>query len=129
MAQAHRCAYLIETSSRRVGILLKYTTKVRSPWQFFFGQEEVDGLKHLRKVLGRENVYLGLICHTDGICCVHLPEIAELGLAMRDLVENAVSVHRPRGRSYRFRGPGRNELPRAIPQNRWPEAILGEAKQ
>src|SRR5690349_4896118 len=48
-------------------LYLKYSTKVRSPWQFTFMNSEQ---KLLRAVARRESVVIGLICANDGVAAL-----------------------------------------------------------
>lgn len=47
-----------------LAVLLKYSTRVRSPWGFTFTPDEQ---KALRKKAAESNTAIGLICGSDGV--------------------------------------------------------------
>ena len=61
----------------RVALLLKYSTKKKSPWGFSFPEPQVQRIvTHMSENHGR-TLLLGLICHTDGVCIVTTRDLEE----------------------------------------------------
>jgi len=122
----HASAYLAEAGDRRVALLLKLSTRKRSPWQFTFTEGEAAALAALAGTYPEHERLLVLVCHTDGVCC--LPH-DRLGAIMNDPkapAGQAVSVARGEGRSYRVTGPARRKMTRTIPMNDWPRRVFFE---
>ena len=65
--------YLVNES---VWVLLKYTTKGGSPWQFTFTTEDVARLQHCPDEADR--VVMALVCGGDGICTISAGTALEL---------------------------------------------------
>lgn len=59
-----------------VGLLIKYSTNRLHPWQFGVTRSNLLELLELKKRY--PNVYVVLICHTDGIVVLTLEEILEV---------------------------------------------------
>src|SRR3990172_9307766 len=59
-----------------VFVLLKYTTKGRSPWGFTFDQEDVE--RCFKMATEYRKVVLGLICGGDGVCAIDWSEARNL---------------------------------------------------
>lgn len=125
-SEALRSTYLVATEVRCVAVMFKYATKKTSPWQFTFSADQAAVLEGLDRQHGQRDVYLALICHTDGVCCVQLSELDEVGVELDQLANTALYVKRPRRGSYWLRGPGRVDLGRAIPLSRWPDELYEE---
>lgn len=122
----HASAYLAEAGDWRVALLLKLSTRKRSPWQFTFTDGEGAALANMAERFAGHRRLLVLVCHTDGVCC--LPH-ARLGDIMDDPETPAgqsVSVARGDGRSYRVSGPGRRKMPGTIPMSDWPRRVFSE---
>lgn len=51
---------------------IKYSKNRISPWTFSFSETHVNELTDLKGQY--EDVYIVLICHEDGICCLNYPE-------------------------------------------------------
>lgn len=102
-------------------VLLKYTTKSRSPWGFTFDQEDVD--RCVKMAEEYNSVYVGLVCASDGICALTWHEIDELlkGKAGR------IAVDRKHNKSYSVWGTA-GELKRKVSVNRWP-GLMFEATE
>ena len=58
------------------GILIKYSTKRMSPWQFTFTRKHIDELFGMIQIL--KAVYLVLVCKDNGIVCLNPKEIRSL---------------------------------------------------
>ncbi len=121
----HSDAYEVRGRDRSLLLVVKYSTKKKSPWQFSFGTQQVAELRELIGLYPRRPIMVAFVCHIDGVCAVRLEELASIGLPLEGLVGASVSVRRPRGGSYWVSGPGREKMDRAIPQNRL-LSIFGE---
>ncbi len=84
----------------RVRALLKYSTKVRSPWGFTFMPDEQ---RLLREHEGAGHLVVGLICGSDGV--VALPLADYLQIAPPKDVAIHVSCYRRHGEHYEVNGP------------------------
>lgn len=61
--------YLIDD---KYGLYIKYSQKRISPWVFTFDKVHIDEISEVYGLL--KNVYIVLICHDDGICCLNWQE-------------------------------------------------------
>lgn len=102
-------------------VLLKYSTKNRSPWGFTFGPDE-QALLHLRSLNGPTVV--GLVCGADGIAAIHYSSFAEVASARKVAVH--IACYRRHGEHYEVSGPD-GTLPRKVPPSRW-QQIVQESK-
>ncbi|MEO8360409.1 MAG: hypothetical protein ABI672_10300 [Vicinamibacteria bacterium] len=102
-----------------LSVLLKYSTKGRSPWFFTLTVEE-------QRLLGQHrmgNVHVvGLICGSDGIATLSCSELRTIASG----TENALhlSCFRQHREHYEVRGPD-GTLARKIPPSDW-QRILGD---
>lgn len=113
--------YRLENRAGQALVHLKRATKKTSPWKFTFPPGQVRSLR--RAASKDSSLRIGLICHTDGVCCVPWADLRDL-LPPRAESASSVSVSRPSGGAYRLRGPGGTKLNRAIRMSDWPKAIL-----
>jgi hypothetical protein len=114
--------YIVEVYATKAVILFKFTAKKKSAWAFTVSSGELLALTQAEPSEPEARRFLGLICHTDGVCCVPLPVLVTV---MRSGDAGGLSVKRRSRGSYLLSGPGRTEFERAIPQSDWPRAILG----
>lgn len=98
-------------------VLLKYTTKARTPWGFTFDQEDVD--RCLRMASEYQAVVLGLICGGDGVCALHWQEVQ----ALLGDKPGRVAAGRRHNESYGVWGT-LGELKRKVPVARWPSLLF-----
>lgn len=56
-----------------IGIYIKYSTKRMSPWRFSFLKEHQEEIDEMSTILS--NVFVVLVCHTDGIVCLDYNEL------------------------------------------------------
>jgi hypothetical protein len=122
----HQSAYVVEIGDRRVALLIKLSTKKKSPWQFTFTEVEGDALAALEESYPHHERLLVFVCHLDGVCCLPHALLAEIMDDPNVPAGQAVSIARGDGRSYRVTGPGRTKLSRTIPMNDWPRRVLAE---
>ena len=100
-------------------ILLKYSTKGRSPWGFTFDQEDVD--RASRVAADYQRVILGLICGGDGICAINWEE----GRRLLADQPGRIAVGRKHNHSYSVWGTA-GELKWKVPVNRWPSLVFDQ---
>lgn len=98
-------------------VLIKYTTKHRSPWIFTFSNDEINRLHDLS--LKTQNIILAFVCAGDGICSICYSEF-------QTLLTNApgwISINRKFGKQYKVSGTN-GELKGKISVSRWPQIIF-----
>ena len=99
-----------------VFVLIKYTAKLSTPWQFTFSPTERDSIdKQHRDYL----VVLALVCGDDGICAVRWDDVASI-------VDNPatwIAVHRKVNKRYKITGNG-GEMQGRVPRNHWPGVVF-----
>lgn len=61
---------------RSACLLIKYTTKARSPWRFTLSESELRVLTDFRKQVAI--VVIALVCGGDGICALEWDEVERL---------------------------------------------------
>jgi hypothetical protein len=66
----HPTIYLIETDSSKSAILFKVSKKPKSAWSFTLSVREELALDTLHSKYPDVSVFIALICHKDGICCI-----------------------------------------------------------
>jgi len=97
----------------RVYILIKYSTKGRSPWAFTFTPEEQ---KFLSQLPDKKSIVIGLVCGADGIVAVRY-EMFRLIASRRDTALH-VGCFRTHRKAYEVRGPD-GRLPNKVPPSAW----------
>jgi hypothetical protein len=120
----HVSAYRITRGGVHVGVLLKVSTKRKSPWPFVFTAWELAAIGRYRKLHPRDPVFVGLVCNRDGICCTKLDAVYELLELGETLESKRIAVRRPSGGSYWLSGPHRVKAERCIPMNAWPHSLF-----
>jgi hypothetical protein len=120
----HPSVYTVETGDRRVTLLLKLSTKKKSPWQFTFTEGEGAALAALAEAYPAFERLLVFVCHLDGVCCLPYGRLGELIEDPFTPAGQAVSVARAERKSYRVSGPGRLRLRGTIPVNDWPRIVF-----
>ena len=98
-------------------ILLKYSTKSRTPWRFTFTLDEMVHVESLIKQNAR--IVIALVCGGDGICAIHAKELYSI------LGDNPgwISVKRNFNEQYGVAGPY-GQLERKVSFQRWPSIIF-----
>jgi hypothetical protein len=86
--------------NERLSVLLKYSTRGRSPWGFTFAPDELRGLAARAT---RMATSVGLICGSDGIATVDFRSLVEVA----PLTEASIHIacYRAHGEHYEVRGP------------------------
>jgi hypothetical protein len=98
-------------------VLLKYTTKARTPWGFTFDQEDIDRCNAMNKE--HSQLVVGLTCGGDGVCAVTWSEM----LYMLDRQPGRIAVGRKHDQSYRIWGKG-GKISNMVPVKRWPSIMF-----
>ncbi|MDA9405169.1 hypothetical protein [Bradyrhizobium sp. CCBAU 45389] len=99
--------------NERMIVLLKYSTKVRSPWGFTFTEDEQQRLSFMS---GKQRTVIGLVCGADGI--VALPYDSYSTIASARAASAYVSCYRDHGEHYQVSGPD-GILKRKVPPSSW----------
>jgi hypothetical protein len=86
--------------NERMIVLLKYSTKARSPWGFTFTEEEQQQLSFRSR---KQRTVIGLVCGSDGI--VALPYESYSTIASMRAASAHVSCYRDHGEHYEVSGP------------------------
>jgi len=81
-------------------VLLKYSTKKRSPWGFTFMPNE-QALLELRAL--ESTLTIGLICGDDGIAAIPYERFRTIALPRKSAIH--VSCYRSHGEHYEVNGP------------------------
>jgi hypothetical protein len=110
----HTLGYIVNS---KVLILLKYSTKSRTPWRFTFTLDEMVQIENYIKQ--NDRIVIALVCGGDGVCAIHAKELFNI------LGDNPgwISVKRNFNEQYGVAGHyGR--LERKISFQRWPSIIF-----
>jgi hypothetical protein len=107
--------------NERLTVLLKYSTKGRSPWAFTFTPDEQRLL--LEQALGPE-VVVGLICGSDGVAVFSCEEYLTIAKAEKSAVH--ISCYRQHGEYYEVNGPA-GRLSRKVSPSEWRRILGSEA--
>ncbi|MGY3497829.1 hypothetical protein [Bradyrhizobium sp. USDA 4502] len=99
--------------NERITLLLKYSTKVRSPWGFTFTEDEQQQLSSMAL---RQSTVIGLVCGSDGI--VALPYDSYSAIASMRAASAYVSCYRDYGEHYEVSGPD-GPLKRKVAPSSW----------
>jgi hypothetical protein len=91
----------------RYGLYIKHSAQRMGPWQFTFSTPNTNDLLQLR--LRCDEVFVVLVCWTDGMVCLELSEVANL-LGVGSSEQAWIRAERLRGKSYSVSGSG-GELP------------------
>jgi hypothetical protein len=95
-----------------ISILLKYSTKGRSPWGFTLTPDE----QKLLRSLASTDFIVGLICGSDGIAAFDANELGTIATFNGPAIH--ISCYRKHGEHYEVSGPSGVML-RKIPPSRW----------
>jgi hypothetical protein len=94
-------------------VLLKYSTRGRSPWGFTFTPDEQEALA---REAALTNTYVGLVCGSDGVTAINFETYALIARPKTTPIR--VSCFRAYGEHYEVRGPD-GVLPRKIAPSAW----------
>jgi len=97
----------------RVLVLLKYSTKNRSPWGFTFTENEQG---RLQTRSSKYETKIGLVCGSDGVVALAYQDFLEIAKPRSGTVH--VACYRQHGEFYEVNGPD-GTLNRKIPPSGW----------
>jgi hypothetical protein len=103
----------------RISVLLKYSTKIRSPWGFTFSEEEQ---RQLLTKAGKHPIVIGLICGADGVAALSYESYLKIAAAREGAVH--VSCYRDHGEHYEIGGPD-GPLERKVAPSSWQRILEG----
>jgi len=119
---SHKCSnvkrfgigYLINDKS---AVLIKYSTKVKSPWRFVISNEEINFF--IEPMKNGLRCVIALVCGGDGVCAIDWTEASIL-------LGNAtpwLSAKRNFNEQYAVAGPN-GKLCHKVPLQDWPEIVI-----
>ena len=94
-------------------VLLKYSTKGRSPWGFTFTPDEQESL---RTKASQFKTVVGLICGADGVAAFDCSDYSKIAQPRRSAVH--ISCYRQHGEHYEVNGPD-GRLDGKVPPSNW----------
>lgn len=115
----HALGYIINDE---MIVLLKYSTKNRTPWRFSFTLDEMISIETLCKK--NVKIVIALVCGGDGVCAIHAEELHDI---MGDNPE-WIAVRRNFKEQYGVAGP-KGLLERKIAFQRWPAIVFEPASK
>ena len=128
LGRLHPSIYLVETDRSKSAVLFKISKKPTSAWSFTLSAEEESALDILPCQHPRVAVFLALVCHKDGICCIAKERLWTIMDTHAEISGQHISVSRRPRSSYYVRGPGRQPLEQTVPQSDWPRVILSDSE-
>ena len=84
----------------RLSVLLKYSTKVRSPWGFTFAPDEQVMLEQRSP---KFRILIGLICGSDGVAAISYEAYLSVAAAKSGAIH--IACYRKHGEHYEVCGP------------------------
>ncbi|WP_414578957.1 hypothetical protein [Anabaena sp. CCY 9402-a] len=124
LSSIHSSLYLIKSTNKESAILFKISRKPTSSWSFSFSHQEEIALASFHQIYPNIKLFIALICHRDGICCLSEEQLSSIIDPSEGLANQRVSIKRESRGSYYVKGTGRVPLERTIPQNNWPDVVL-----
>lgn len=103
--------------NNELAVLLKYSTRTRSPWGFTFSPEEQQLLE--AKVIESKTA-IGLICGADGVAAINYEAYAKIAVLRPVAVH--IACYRWHGEHYEVSGPD-GTLNRKIAPSNWPKIL------
>jgi hypothetical protein len=120
----HPSLYLVETENSQSAILFKISKKPKSAWSFTFSKQEELALDTLYSKYPDVSVFIALICHKDGICCIAEERLRSVLDKDAGVNGQHISVSRLTRGSYHISGPGRQQMEQTVPQSDWPRVVF-----
>jgi hypothetical protein len=102
----------------RVLVLLKYCTRIRSPWGFTFTPDEQSMLKEAAPK--RKNLMIGLICGSDGVAAISYSSYLTVAAPRGGAVH--VACYRQHWEHYEVNGPD-GTLGRKVSPSSWQKIL------
>jgi hypothetical protein len=122
----HPSIYLVDTDNSKSAILFKVSKKPKSAWSFTLSSQEESALDVVHSKYNNISVFLALICHKDGICCIAKKRLWTVLDENIGIAGQHISVSRKLHGSYHVSGPGRQRMDQTVPQNDWPRVIFSK---
>jgi hypothetical protein len=94
-------------------VLLKYSTKGRSPWGFTFMPDEQELLAATALDFA---LVVGLVCGSDGVVAVDFDDYRSIAAPRQSSIH--ISCYRDHGQHYQVNGPD-GTLSRKVPPSNW----------
>jgi hypothetical protein len=120
----HPSLYLVETDISKSAILFKTSKKPKSAWSFTLSRQEELALDTLPRKYPDVLVFIALICHKDGICCIAEEQLRSVLDQDTGISGQHICVSRRPHGSYHVSGTGRQQMERTVPQSDWPRVVL-----
>ncbi len=114
--------YLINST---VYLHIKHCKKRLTPWGFTFAPEHIKELTEVKK--GVNDVFIGLVCGEDGICCLSFQELAKLMFIGDNEKSKWVTVARSPREKYAVIGSD-GQLTYKIGDTDFPKKLFSKAK-
>lgn len=124
----HLSLYLIESEISQSAVLFKLSKKPKSTWAFTLSSQEESALSIVNYQYPEFSVFIALICHKDGICCVREDRLRSVLDTNTGIAGQHISVTRQPHGSYHVNGPGRQQMAQTVPQSDWPRVVLLKVK-
>ena len=124
----HTSIYLIQTALSKSAVLFKLSKKPKSAWSFTLSSQEKSALNTLHGRYPGVSVFIALICHKDGICCIAEERLWDVLDRNSSIIGYHISVSRRLNGSYHVNGPGRQQMSQTIPQSDWPRVVFSKQK-
>jgi hypothetical protein len=98
-------------------VLIKYSTKGRSPWGFSFSTDDLNRLRDGCDAY--QKCFIAMVCGGDGICSVMIQDV----IGLLNNRPGWISVKRSNNEAYGVSGP-EGSLRHKVPMNRWPAVLF-----
>ncbi|MGE0277739.1 MAG: hypothetical protein AB7G68_20875 [Nitrospiraceae bacterium] len=105
--------------NNRFLVLLKYSTKGRSPWGFTFMPDEQVLLQERAT---ESKIVIGLICGADGVAAFTYDAYQRIASARQSSIH--IACYRQHGEHYEINGPD-GKLGRKVPPSNWQRILEG----
>lgn len=92
-------SYLVDG---KIGIYIKYSQKRIYPWIFTFAKEHILEVKEVFDLLG--NVFVTLVCHYNGICCINWQEFCKIVSIGNNIYPKWIKASRNKNEKYTIYG-------------------------
>ena len=120
----HPSLYLLETDSNNSAVLFKVSKKPKSAWSFTLSRQEESALDTLHNKCSNVSIFIALICHKDGICCIAEEQLWSVLDRNAGISGQHISVSRSPRASYHVSGSGRQQMEQTVPQSNWPRIFF-----
>jgi hypothetical protein len=107
----------------RLSVLLKYCTKIRSPWGFTFSGEEQELLKARASSL---RTVIALVCGADGVAAFDFESFQDIAAPRSSSIR--IACYRGHAEHYDISGPG-GTLSRKVAPSAWRRILEGEGER